>query len=1814
MKTLHLAFAAILAWTMMASGAEPAKEQTASENLAAARKQLLGTIAPTLPGAFEEKTNPAGEYVYEATSAQPIVEGETCVLESDKIVKGLTLVKMDGLVGRMPDELRNGGVYWKLGKINPEKYWIGVWYQSGDANNESSQGWFAPVQVYLNGRMVQLGTHGDPVQVAPGVYFAEAYTSESVELRAGDEIAVGRSRSGAVARVILTKQAPELGPYRIATNFGGHQWNPYTALGVNVDAIFQTPDGKAVPYKDGGTSHERRAPDRAAVLDADGNAKVDFVFSNPLPIPVKIKYDCEVRSYYYAIAAKEAGEMTIAPHGRVVKALKYKWNEGEPAYLAFANLRAVNPPSISESRDKGGLSWPEHEVYSYFKGQRHALPWPDPYAFRQLRRLTLAKTDLGRHEVLSLDGAPTWQRALTTDLEPPISPPANLEFKKVNVPYHEDITKTDPRSHGAYLRCSFTLPDNLAGRSYRLVLNRVQDEATAYVNGQKVGNVRGGNTPLYCDITSAVKPGSNGLIVVVRDLIAIMDPAYVDKNNPVGNASYLDAPGLFGRDVLAIFGAAIESGPAVSAEEIFVVPSVRKKTLAARLSLGNRTEKPVKVLVKATVLDEGKAILTVGEKEVDIEPGKSLELTLEAPWGNPRLWGPADPHLYALAVEVKDAATGKILDSQRDRFGFRESWIDGPHIMFNGYPIRPKGAPRITRLDPDGDFRYSRASWGDWSDETGMLGGCSMTELRNNMSQHNAESEIFWETAEKNAIVAMKSWRNHPSVQAWDLSNEWLCFAAPLVNDIMVPARHFKHLSDAVRAADPSRFTFFNGDEDLRGLLDNFSFHYMSPYWDNKGFGMRGHSEYFPDGEFWRPLNRHFKPGEEVPFNPFHADVILCRDKKVIMDNEYLWKCGDVFMPPGPTQWVGEDDVLSPAVDGASGPIAWMWKTKLDGHRDLGVAPINIYAYHSGVQRGAYLEQTFIIPENQRRAFSGRTETRRYTLLNGKFRAEDLVLGWKLKAPDGKTAQEGEFKHTMPSGGHACGEISFKVPDVSEPTTYTLSAKLVAGDRFISSEEWDVEVFPDKPVLAGKLKREVVLFDPAGNTAKALEQAGVKFNKVDNPGIPPGTAGAILFVIGEDSLDDKNAPHTAKLADFVEKGGRVLVLRQNLAPENLPVITKLEPRQWASQVFIRMAEHPVMQGLDSLDFHFWQPDRSVAVGAYTKPYSGNFVVLADSGGPAGMEQANLLELYRGEGSYVLCQIPAAGRYDAEPMARQLLARLVRYMGGASAFANPVGKIAVIPADNSVFLTRLTDMDVKHEVVKPGTAWDGNLPLMLEASAARKATPEQRADWTAKLNAGGRIILVNAAPEDQEWITQMAGSKTLINAPPYRMWEGRGFRRGWPRWTAGLSQLDLYWKRFDGGELAGSQAEDPSNMIEPLQAYSVKIQNGKELVFPGALTEVNVGKGLLLVDQRRWWTNIQALSTQAFRNISALLTALDVRIAPVVPPRPLPANIAYRTVDITPFANRGLADEVAEDGKGGFSDQGPRCDMRMFPTGPQLFQGVPFMIGREPKVCIVLASLNRPGYDSMPKEVGIPIGYPVEGLFFLHTTCWAGAPTAIYTIEYDDGQTVEIPLMSGENIHDWAGPRPFLREKGTQSVIAWTGKNDVFKFVGIFRMLWVNPRPDVPIKRVRFWGPNKNVPVQLGITAAVNGDVKVSNADKALAKQLLKDALVADSANKADDALRLLKDAVSKDPTLADAYRAMLDIAGKNHDDEKILGAAWAWGISPCRAAMPWNRIGEILEKRGDRRGALEAYVKSLEIEWNQPPIMDARRRLEAEAK
>jgi tetratricopeptide (TPR) repeat protein len=223
---------------------------------------------------------------------------------------------------------------------------------------------------------------------------------------------------------------------------------------------------------------------------------------------------------------------------------------------------------------------------------------------------------------------------------------------------------------------------------------------------------------------------------------------------------------------------------------------------------------------------------------------------------------------------------------------------------------------------------------------------------------------------------------------------------------------------------------------------------------------------------------------------------------------------------------------------------------------------------------------------------------------------------------------------------------------------------------------------------------------------------------------------------------------------------------------------------------------------------------------------------------------------------------------------------------------------------------------------------------------------------------------------------------------------------------------------------------------------------------------------------------------------------------------------------------------------------------------------------------------------------------------------------LYQIQYADGSKVDIQLCSDLNIRDWVGtPTMLPREKGTSSAVAWTGSCKMFAVIGVYRMTWVNPRPDAPIKALRFAHPSGHgVPVLMALTTIVAADQKVAADAAQKARELLSRALQALQSNDLKTARDLLQQALKTDATLAAAHQALGDIAERSGDEKAALEVYRAWAAAGASTPLPYNRIGQILEKQKDYKGALEAYTRSLKIEWNQPPIIEAKERVEGFSK
>jgi prepilin-type processing-associated H-X9-DG protein len=168
------------------------------------------------------------------------------------------------------------------------------------------------------------------------------------------------------------------------------------------------------------------------------------------------------------------------------------------------------------------------------------------------------------------------------------------------------------------------------------------------------------------------------------------------------------------------------------------------------------------------------------------------------------------------------------------------------------------------------------------------------------------------------------------------------------------------------------------------------------------------------------------------------------------------------------------------------------------------------------------------------------------------------------------------------------------------------------------------------------------------------------------------------------------------------------------------------------------------------------------------------------------------------------------------------------------------------------------------------------------------------------------------------------------------------------------------------------------------------------------------------------------------------------------------------VDLRPYTNMGFKDEVANDGKGGWSDEGNN-DLKYFPVGRQLFGGVLFDV-IDPAVNNGKSCL-QPFLVKERAIKGIKVNRKLETLFFLYgttyTMCGKGEETAFYQVVYADGQAVKIPIRFGIEITDWYSAVP----ESETVVKAWEGDNGFHSPIYITRLEWRNPHPEKEISAI-----------------------------------------------------------------------------------------------------------------------------------------------------
>lgn len=692
----------------------------------------------------------------------------------------------------------------------------------------------------------------------------------------------------------------------------------------------------------------------------------------------------------------------------------------------------------------------------------------------------------------------------------------------------------------------------------------------------------------------------------------------------------------------------------------------------------------------------------------------------------PGKWSPSSPSLYRAVFEVAGEG-GRAADTIR--FGFRKVESRDGKILLNGRPvflrgnaINPPGRNLPDSLSKSPRFAaeymrylksinvniirltYPSEIWFDAADEQGMMifqghygtpRGAMSTS-----APENPEWTLQWY---RDSVIAPQA--NHPSIVIYALTNEQ---AAPEIG----------YLS--------------RGHEEVAGFLQR-AYDELSAWDDtrlyigNAGYGFGRAGEICDLHRYWGWYYNSFLSFYEM------RDPRICWRTDAVQPMTMTENTGNYTGPDGrynlvsntkqpdsQLNWTGHaPDEEQPRR--ALAYQAWMAGQAIEIYRRLrqenpnlaGLSPFTIAFSNWHGATGVKDLGAKPVTEQYRRSYqpvllsweswapnvyAGSTIHPRAHVVNDSESGEVLrgaTLHYSLRDSAGRSHAEGtEAFPDVPYYGAVNRAIAVVIPSTLPTGRYALVGSVVRGADTVSRNETTLFVaarsFRRPP---GAPRARVRLYDPDGRTAGALRAVGIPSSAA------PANLRALdpardLLIVGSGAWDARLTRDTAHVRDFVERGGRIIVLDQRAPsfeadwlPGGLLVqMTALDhPRVFPGgrpfgngmAINPERPAHPVFDGLTRDHFFLWSDhsawDESkpgfpavypVTHGlAITKPEEmGDVGVLANY--DHGLHGVALAEVAIGRGSVLLSGFDIVDRVGLDPVADRFLANLVHYMGSA----------------------------------------------------------------------------------------------------------------------------------------------------------------------------------------------------------------------------------------------------------------------------------------------------------------------------------------------------------------------------------------------------------------------------------------------------------------------------------------------------------------------------------------------------------------------
>ena len=342
-----------------------------------------------------------------------------------------------------------------------------------------------------------------------------------------------------------------------------------------------------------------------------------------------------------------------------------------------------------------------------------------------------------------------------------------------NPPYIEEKNNYT----GSY-RKEVVVPADWKGQNIIMHVGSATSNLTLWVNGKQVGYSEDSKDAAEFDITRYLKPGEKNLICM--QVMRWCDGSYGEDQD------FWRFTGI-AREVY------LYARPKAHLQDIHVGQDLNGDFTVGKLSVALSAPSAKGKEVKLSLSDAKGTVVWQESRKLT-----SAEATFAADIDNVKPWTAETPDLYTLSVTLSDAKG--VIESIRQRVGFRHIEIKNAQVLLNGQPILIKGANRH-EMDPDGGYVISRERmledirvmkelninavrtshypcdpyFYDLCDEYGIY-VCAEANFESHGMGYDrtrlAQNPDFRKAIVERNICNVEVQKNHPSIIFWSMGNE----------------------------------------------------------------------------------------------------------------------------------------------------------------------------------------------------------------------------------------------------------------------------------------------------------------------------------------------------------------------------------------------------------------------------------------------------------------------------------------------------------------------------------------------------------------------------------------------------------------------------------------------------------------------------------------------------------------------------------------------------------------------------------------------------------------------------------------------------------------------------------------------------------------------------------------------------------------------------------------------------------------------------------------------------------------------------------